>query len=62
MYGYWKNRLINAPRVGCSHKVESSMQVASGLHKSEKLLITFAWYLQEEVYLIYKNKAYIWAT
>lgn len=62
MHGYWKNGLINTSRGGYIHKVEPSTEVASGLNRSDKLLISFAYYLQEEVYSVYENKAYIWAT
>ena len=45
MYGYWKNRLINTSRGGYIHKVECSIEVATGLNKRDKLLISFAYYL-----------------
>lgn len=56
MYHSCKNRLINTQRAGLYSQRREPSRCCSGLNKSDKLLIIFAYYPVDE------NKAYIWAT
>lgn len=56
MYRSCKNRLINIPRGGLYSQDREPNRCCSGLNKSDKLLIIFAYYPVDE------NKAHIWAT